>query len=144
MRKIKIKRFDKELPLPEYKTAGAAGFDLVARETTKIKPGNIGNVPLNIAVQKPKNCFLLLAARSSTFKFGVGPINGIGIGDPDFCGDGDEYRIPLYNYTQKAVTIERGTRIAQGVFVKFVRPNWQEVDKMKSKTRGGFGSTGKK
>jgi len=25
--KIKIKRFDKELPLPEYKTAGAAGFD---------------------------------------------------------------------------------------------------------------------
>jgi len=144
MKKIKIKRFDKELPLPEYKTRGAAGFDLTARETVKIKPGNVGNVMLNIAVQKPKNCFLLLAARSSTFKFGVGPINGIGIGDPDFCGDRDEYRIPLYNYTRKNVVIEKGTRIAQAVFVKFVRANWQEVDKMKNKTRGGFGTTGHK
>ena len=144
MKKVVIKRFDKELPLPEYKTRGAAGFDLMARETTEIKPGSVGNVPLNIAVQKPKNCFLLLAARSSTFKFGVGPANGIGVGDPDFCGDGDEYGIPLYNYTGASVVIEKGTRIAQGVFVKFVRANWQEVDKMKNKTRGGFGSTGKK
>src|SRR3989344_2586871 len=143
-KKIKIKRFDKSLPLPEYKTAGAAGFDLISRETIKIKPGNVGNVMLNIAVQKPRNCFLLLAARSSTFKFGVGPVNGIGVGDPDFCGDGDEYRIPLYNYTEKVVTVERGTRIAQGVFVKFVKASWQEVNKMKSKTRGGFGTTGRK
>ena len=143
MPKVKIKRFDKSLPLPEYKTAGAAGFDLAARETVKIGPGSVGNIMLNIAVQKPKDCFLLLAVRSSTFKLGVGPVNGIGIGDPDFCGDGDEYRIPLYNYTKKAVVIEKGTRIAQAIFVKFVRANWQEVDRMKGRTRGGFGTTGK-
>ncbi|MEK9185389.1 MAG: dUTP diphosphatase, partial [Patescibacteria group bacterium] len=68
----------------------------------------------------------------------------IGIGDSDFHGDDDEYRMPLFNFTKKLVTIERGTRIAQGLFVKFVKAAWQEVDKMKSKTRGGFGTTGHK
>jgi dUTP pyrophosphatase len=144
VKKIKIKRFDKELPLPEYKTAGAAGFDLIARETTNIGPGTVDYVPVNIAVETPKNCFLIVAARGSTHKSGVMPVHGIGIGDSDFRGDNDEYKIPLLNFTKKSVTIERGTRIGQGIFVKFIRASWKEVDNMKSKNRGGFGSTGKK
>src|SRR3989338_4026977 len=141
---IKIKRFDKNLPLPEYKTAGAAGFDLTARETTVIKPDALGYVSLNVAVETPKDYFFLLAARSSTHKLGLMPIHGIGIGDSDFRGDNDEYRIPLLNFTKKSVKIERGIRIGQGLFVKFVRAEWKEVDRMKSKNRGGFGTTGKK
>lgn len=144
MSRIKIKRFDKKLPLPEYKTAGAAGFDLSARETITIRPNTIGYVSLNIAVETPKNHFLILAARSSTHKMGLMPANGIGIGDSDFRGDGDEYKIALLNFTKKSVLVERGTRIAQGLFVKFVKASWMEVPKMKSKTRGGFGSTGHK
>jgi len=144
MSRIKIKRFDKKLPLPEYKTGGAAAFDLLARETTKIRPGRIGYVPLNIALEPPKDHFFLLAARSSTHKSGLMPVHGIGIGDPDFCGDNDEYKMPLYNFSKKSVTVERGVRIAQGMFVKFIKADWQEVKKMKAKTRGGFGSTGKK
>lgn len=144
MKKIKIKRFDKALSLPEYKTKGAAGFDLSARQTVIIKPHQIGYVPLNIAVETPKDHFFLLAARSSTHKLGLIPANGIGIGDSDFRGDDDEYRIVLYNFTSKPVTIRRGERIAQGLFVKTTKANWQEVQEMKSKTRGGFGSTGKK
>lgn len=144
VRKIKIKRFDKELPLPEYKTAGAAGFDMVARETITIEPNMVGYVPLNVAVSTPKDHFLILAARSSTHKLGLFPIHGIGIGDSDFRGDGDEYKMPLLNYTNTPVIIERGTRIAQGLFVKFVKARWHEVDKMKGKARGGFGSTGRR
>ena len=143
-KKIKIKRFDKELPLPEYKTAGAAGFDLIARETMQIKAGAVGYVPVNVAVETPKDCFLIVAARGSTHKSGVMPVHGIGIGDSDFRGDNDEYLIPLLNFTKKPVTIERGVRIGQGVFVKFVKAEWKEVNKMSSKNRGGFGSTGKK
>src|SRR3989344_1832500 len=123
MDKIKIKRFDKELPLPEYKTAGAAGFDLYAREKTTINPGAVGYVPLNVALETPRDHFLILAVRSSTHKLGLMPANGIGIGDSDFRGDEDEYKIVLLNFT---------------------KAKWQEVDKMSSKTRGGFGSTGKK
>jgi len=143
-KKIKIKRFDKNLPLPEYKTAGAAGFDLTARETIIIGPATVGYVPLNIAIETPKNHFFILAARSSTHKMGLMPANGIGIGDSDFRGDEDEYKIALLNFTNKPVTVERGIRIAQGIFVKFTKADWKEVSKMKSQTRGGFGTTGKK
>ena len=142
-KKIKIKRFDKDLSLPKYQTAGAVGFDLAAREKTVIKPRTVGYIPLNIAVQTPKNHILLIAARGSTHKHGLMPAHGIGIGDPDFRGDGDEYKIPLYNFTAKTVVVDKGIRIAQGIFVKFIKATWQEVAKMNSKTRGGFGSTGK-
>ena len=144
MRKIKIKRFDKNLPLPEYKTAGAVGFDLATREKTTIESGAVGYIPLNIAIATPKDHILLIAARGSTHKHGLMPIHGIGIGDPDFRGDNDEYKFPAFNFTKKSVTIERGTRIAQGIFVKLTRAKWQEVNRMNSKTRGGFGSTGHK
>ena len=129
--------------MPEYKTAGAAGFDLTAKESITIEPGAIGYIPLNVAVETPRDHLLLLAARSSTHKLGLMPANGIGIGDSDYRGDGDEYKFAAFNFTRKAVTIEKGTRVAQGIFVKFTKAKWQEVSKMTAKTRGGFGSTGK-
>jgi len=143
-KKIQIKRFDKSLPLPKYQTKDAVGFDLSARETTTIKPGEVGYVPLNIAVATPKDHILLIAARGSTHKLGLMPAHGIGIGDPDYCGNEDEYKAPLYNFTKKPVVIEKGMRIAQGIFVKFTQAAWKEVPKMKARNRGGFGSTGHK
>jgi len=144
MKKIKIKRFDKELPLPIYKTKQAAAFDLHARAETVIAPRSVGYVPLNVAIETPKGHFLLLASRSSTHKKGLMMANGIGIGDPDFCGDGDEYQAAYYNFTDNPVVVEKGERIAQAMIVKIVNANWKETESMKSKTRGGFGSTGRK
>ena len=46
------------------------------------------------------------------------------------------------NITDKPVTVERGERIAQGLFVKIDRAEWSEVDDHGAETRGGFGSTG--
>jgi len=140
--KIRIKRFDKELPLPEHKTPKAACFDLTAREEIKINSQAIGYVPLNIAVETPEGYFLLLAPRSSTHKKGLLMANSIGIGDPDFCGDEDEYHAAYYNFTKEPVIILRGERIAQGTFVPINRAEWIETIKMNNKTRGGFGSTG--
>ncbi len=141
---IRIKRFDKSLPLPEYKTKGAAGFDLSARETTTIKAGEIDRIPLNIALEIPKGHFLLLAARSSTYKLGLTMINGIGVIDSDFRGNEDEFGFMVQNFTKKTVVIEKGMRIAQGIIIKHERASWKEVPKMKAKTRGGFGTTGHK
>ena len=70
--------------------------------------------------------------------------NGIGIVDRDYCGDNDEYITALFNFTKKPVIVEKGDRIAQAMFIKFIRTDWQEVSKMKAKTRGGFGTTGKR
>ncbi len=139
---IKIKRFDKTVPLPEYKTEGAAAFDLCARIAVEIPPKEIGYVPLNVAVEVPEGHFLLLVARSSTHKKGLIMANGIGIMDPDFSGDEDEYKAVYYNFTDKPVMIEKGERIAQGLVIKRETVQWQEVNVMENKTRGGFGTTG--
>ncbi|MBI2102531.1 dUTP diphosphatase [Candidatus Woesearchaeota archaeon] len=141
---IRIKRIDKSLPLPEYKTKGAAAFDVYARETMTIKPREVAYIPLNICLAFPPGTCVLLANRSSTHKLGITSINGIGIGDSDFCGDNDEYKFAALNYTDKEVTIERGTRIAQMLIMDYHTVTFEEVDGMKNNDRGGFGSTGLK
>ncbi|MBM3206215.1 MAG: dUTP diphosphatase [Candidatus Staskawiczbacteria bacterium] len=140
---VKIKRFDKELPIPTHQTEGAAAFDLTAREAVEILPGTVGYVHLNIAVETPPGYFMLLAARSSIHKRGLIKPNGIGIIDPDFCGDEDEIRATYYNFTDKPVLVEKGERIAQAIFVPIAKFEWDEVEKMENKNRGGFGTTGK-
>ena len=40
------------------------------------------------------------------------PGNGIGIIDSDYCGDEDELKVQLFNFTNKEVVIEKGTRVA--------------------------------
>jgi len=140
---VKIKRFDKDIPLPAYKTKGAAAFDLCARNSVQIPPKELGYIPLNVAIETPPGCFLLVAPRSSTHKKGLIMANSIGIGDPDFSGDADEYHAVYYNFTDKSVLVERGERIAQALIIKRETIRWKEVDKMENKTRGGWGTTGK-
>ena len=139
---IKIKRIDKSLPLPEYKTKGAAGFDVYARESITIKPREITYIPLNIVLEIPKDTWVLLANRSSTHKLGITSVNGIGIGDSDFCGENDEYHFAALNITDKEVKIERGTRIAQMVLVNYKQVEFEEVDSFTKESRGGFGTSG--
>ncbi len=54
---------------------------------------------------------------------------------------GDELMVQVFNFREEAVTVKRGERIAQGIFVPVLRVSWNEVDEM-GKGRGGFGSTG--
>jgi dUTP pyrophosphatase len=122
--KIRIKRFDKELPLPAYKTKGAAAFDCVARETTEVAPRTVAYIPLNFALEVPEGYMLLLAPRSSTHKKGLHMANSIGILDPDFRGDEDEVRAAYYNVTDLPITIERGERVAQALVKKIEKVEW--------------------
>ncbi len=142
--KIRVKRFDKSLSLPEYKTPGSACMDLVSRQEIVIEPKQIGYIPLNIAIEPPENCWVLLAARSSLHKLGLLPANGIGIGDSDFKGDNDEYKLIVYNFTDTEVRVERGTRVAQILLVNYEKIEMEETDTLDNEDRGGIGSTGLK
>jgi len=142
--KLIIKRFDKTLPLPEYKTSGAAAIDLYSRLDLTIAPHSIGYAPLNIALKLPKKYFALITARSSLHKQGLMMANGVGVGDSDYCGDGDEYQAALYNFTSKEVTVERGQRLVQLMVLPTTKLTLVEKIKFTTKNRGGFGSTGKK
>lgn len=141
--KVAIKRIDTELPLPKYESGGAVGFDFITREKTVIEPGAIGLVPGNVIVQVPKGYALFITPRSSLprKKALVCP-HSIGIIDQDYHGPEDEVLVQVQNIGNETVTVERGERIAQGLFVKVEQAEWEEVDDHGAETRGGFGSTG--
>lgn len=140
---VRIKRIDKTLPLPVYETAGAVGFDLLARTDITVAPKAIELVPANVIVEVPMGYALVVASRSSTpRKHGLTKPHGIGIIDRDYCGEKDEIQIQVMNFTEKPVTITRGMKIAQGLFVRADRADFREVEQLKKESRGGFGSTG--
>lgn len=143
--KVKIARVDKSLPLPEYHTKGSVGCDLYARETTKVTPKSLARIPANVIIETPPGFMFIVASRGSTpFKKGLLPPHGFGVGDQDFCGPEDEYKIAVYNFTDEEVVVERGERIAQGIFVPVEIADWEEVDSIVKVNRGAFGSTDKK
>ncbi len=140
--RINIKRVDKTLPLPKYETVGAVGFDLLCREAAEISPRHICLIPANIIVETPPGYMLIVCLRSSTpRKYGLLMPQGLGVVDTDYCGEDDELKIQVYNFTNTPTAVEKGARIAQAVFVRVDRADWNEVERMTSPSRGGFGST---
>ena len=87
---------------------------------------------------------LLILPRSSTprKKSLVFP-HSIGLIDQDYCGKEDEILIQVYNISEKDVVVERGERIAQGLFVQTQKIEFEEVEAREHPSRGGFGSTDK-
>ncbi len=73
-------------------------------------------------------------------KKGLVVANAIGIIDQDYCGPTDEVKVQAYNITDAPVTVERGERIAQGMFLPVERAEWVEGTP-NATDRGGFGST---
>ncbi|MEO8973834.1 MAG: dUTP diphosphatase [Ktedonobacteraceae bacterium] len=139
---VTIKRIDKSLPLPTYATAGSVGFDLLCREDMEIAPRSLGLIPGNVIVQTPPGYMLMITLRSSTpRRKGLLIPHGLGVIDQDYSGEGDEIITQVYNFRDEAVTIKRGERIAQGLFIPVMQIEWNEVDTVGT-GRGGFGSTG--
>ena len=110
---------------------------------------------LGVCIEVPKGYECIVVPRSSTYKkFGVLQNNSIGVIDQAYCGDTDEWKMPLIS--TRNVTIPKGTRIAQfrvqlsqrATFwqkIKWLFSSEVKLKKMKSLSnpqRGGFGSTG--
>jgi dUTP pyrophosphatase len=140
---VRIARLHPDAVLPRYETEGAAAFDLSAVDDVVVKPGGVALVPTGLSVEVPPGMFLGIFARSSTpLKRGLMVANGVGVVDPDYCGPEDEVKIAVMNFTDAPVTVRRGDRIAQGIFLAAPRVAWEEVDRLRPKSRGGFGATG--
>jgi dUTP pyrophosphatase len=140
---VRIHRLSPSVSLPRYESEGAAAFDLAAAQDTTIQPGQVALVPTGLVVEVPPGMFLAIFARSSTpLKRGLMVANGVGIVDRDYCGPRDEVKIALLNFTQAAVDVRAGDRIAQGVLLPTSQVIWEEVEEVRKDSRGGFGSTG--
>ncbi len=129
----------------EYKTSGACAFDFEASETVTFGPGEFKLVDTGTVIETPAGYLLQTQPRSSTFKnFGLMQTNSVGIIDGDYCGETDTIKFPFINMRKESVTIEKGERIGQGVFVKIERADFELVEAMNNVDRGGFGTTGNK
>ncbi|MDR3297998.1 MAG: dUTP diphosphatase [Candidatus Nomurabacteria bacterium] len=143
--KMKIKRVRDGAKLPQYQTAGAAGFDFHAciDEPLVLKPGKSQVIPTGLGVEIPEGYELQVRPRSGlAYKHDVVMFNSIGTIDSDFRG---EMFVKLANYGEKDFVVEPEMRIAQGVVAKVETIEWQEVAELsETGRRGGFGSTGLK
>lgn len=140
---VKIWRKDKRAKLPERATPGSVGYDIYALETTTIQPLQFALIRTGLVIQTQFPYALFLFPRSSLFKKkGLIMPNSAGIIDFDYCGEQDEILIPVFNLSNKEVTIHSQEKIAQAVFVKIDFPELVEVEYINAKSRRGFGSTG--
>lgn len=102
-------------------------------------------IPLGIAMKLPDKWEGIVAPRSSTFKnYGIIMTNSIGVIDTAYCGDGDEWKMPVYKLTDEPTCIHKGDRVCQFRLL-FEMPNmpFVQVETLGYKDRGGFGSTGR-
>ncbi|WP_374577528.1 dUTP diphosphatase [Phenylobacterium sp.] len=144
----RFKRWEgnRDLPLPAYATAGAAGFDFRAAtpegETVTIAPGARKVIPTGFAVALPTGYELQVRPRSGlAVKNGISIVNAPGTVDCDYRG---EIMICLINLGAEDFHVRRGDRIAQGIIA--AAPQWElvEVEELDDTVRGagGHGSTG--
>ena len=144
--KVCIKLLDENAVLPTYGSIDAAGADLYANitETETIKPHETKLIKTGVAMAIPKGLMGLIFARSGlASKRGLAPANKVGVVDADYRG---EILVALHNHTEVEQNIEPKERIAQMVFVPYVKGNFEVVDDLEETIRGagGFGSTGTK
>ena len=141
---IKFHRLSSDVPVPEYKTAGAVAFDLVVSEGGILNPGESRLFPTGLIIEIPKGYTLVLAPRSSNAKKQIKFANGIGIIDQDYHGPTDQLFLALHNFGPTPYSVEKGERLGQGMFVPIAIADFIEVDGFDDAYRGSFGSTGLK
>lgn len=133
----------KGIQLPERKTANSAGYDLAAAETVVVLPQAVTVVPTGLKAFMERDEYLSIFIRSSlAFKRGLMLANSTGIVDSDYYNNRDNeghIMIAYYNTNTSSLTIEKGERIAQGIFMKYLTANNDRAEGIRA---GGIGSTG--
>lgn len=99
-------------------------------------------IRLGFALKLPEGYEAVLAPRSSTFKsFGLMQTNSFGVIDNSYCGDNDEWMLPVF--ALRHGTFKAFDRIAQfRIQKRQERFELQCVESLGTPDRGGFGSTG--
>ncbi|MDA9745099.1 dUTP diphosphatase [Candidatus Pelagibacter sp.] len=146
MVKILIKKTNRKVITPKYKTDGSSGVDLSAflDKEVVIKPNSSELIPTGLQVAIPEELEIQIRPRSGlAAKESIGVLNSPGTIDSDYRG---ELKIILFNHGNKDFVINNGDRIAQMVLVPILKMEFEEVDNLPETIRGqgGFGSTGKK
>jgi dUTP pyrophosphatase len=132
-------------PLPAYATQGSSGLDLRAFVTAPVQLAPLERtlIPTGLHIALPNNWEAQVRPRSGlAIKQGLTCLNTPGTIDADYRG---EIKVILINLSNEIQVIQDGDRIAQIVFQKVEKMEWQLVENLETTQRGdgGFGHTGK-
>ena len=145
MVKVLIKKLDPAVEIPNYKTKGASGMDLMAftKQPIILAPKNSCLVPTGLSVAFPEEYEIQIRPRSGlAAKNNISVLNTPGTIDSDYRG---EIKIILFNHGSSEFVINNGDRIAQMILMPVNKMDLEEVKNLPETLRGkgGFGSTGK-
>ena len=133
-----------DLPLPAYATPAAAGLDLLAciAEEIVLPPGGRALIPTGLFLEMPSDCEAQVRPRSGlALRHGLTLLNSPGTIDADYRG---EVGVIVVNLGQEPFVVQRGMRIAQLVFARYLQAVWQPELELSATERGagGFGHSG--
>ena len=137
-----------EIPLPRRATSGSAGYDFVCTADVTLHPGDAVTIPTGLRCEMQPGWVLMLFPRSGLgFKHQIRLANTVGVIDSDYFHAANEGHIMvrLANGMSPCamdshdVTIHKGERFCQGVFLPY---GLAEEDEVADDRTGGFGSTG--
>lgn len=119
-------------------------IDLRAAETVELKKGEFKIISLGITVVIPDGYEMNIVPRSSTYKnFKILQTNCFGVIDNSYSGFNDIVGFPAL--AMEDTVVHKGDRICQfRINKKMENLDLIEVKEASDKSRGGFGSTGKK
>jgi len=136
------------IPLPRRATAGSAGYDFVCTADVTLHPGDAITIPTGIRCKMQPGWVLMLFPRSGLgFKHQIRLANTVGVIDSDYFHAANEGHIMVRltcgmspcSMDSHDVTIQKGERFCQGVFLPH---GLAEEDEVAEARTGGFGSTG--
>ena len=137
---------NKGISLPVRKTAASAGYDFEAGESVTIRPDEQVMVPTGIkAYMQPDEVLTIHNRSSMAVKHQLVLVNSVGIIDADYYDNPDNeghIYIALWNRGSEPFAIEKGDRIAQGIFGRYLVADDDSAGQG-AERQGGFGSTGK-
>ena len=145
MVKVLIKKLNPTVEMPNYKTMGASGMDLMAfiKQPIKLAPKSSCLVPTGLTVAFSEEYEIQIRPRSGlAVKNNISVLNTPGTIDSDYRG---EIKIILFNHGSSEFIINNKDRIAQIILLPVHKMELEEVENLPDTLRGkgGFGSTGK-
>ena len=145
MVKVLIKKLNSKVQLPNYKTGGSSGMDLMAfiENPINIKPQESAIIPTGISIAIPEETEIQVRPRSGlASKYSISVLNTPGTIDSDYRG---EIKIILFNHGKKEFVINNNDRIAQMILMPILKAEFEEAENLPNTLRGsgGFGSTGR-
>lgn len=141
----KFRKTEGKIILPTRGSKSSAGYDFYSTESFTLKPQESKLIWTDVKTYMQEGEVLEIYVRSSIgIKKSLTLKNFTGIIDKDYfenpSNDGN-IGICLYNYGDKEVLIDKGERVAQGIFKQFLVADNGNTDKERI---GGTGSTGTK